>query len=82
MVANIPEKPTLDDIKQTWSTYWEEQGTYRFDRSAKPRVAWSGVSTADTLELRSPLCSGARPTSRLPSVALRPTVLVGCPAAP
>ena len=32
MVANIPEKPTLDGIEHTWSTYGEEQGTYRFDR--------------------------------------------------
>ena len=41
MVANIPEKPTLDGIEHTWSTYWEEQGTYRFDRSANREAVYS-----------------------------------------
>ena len=34
MAAKIPEKPTLDGVEQTWSARWEEQGTYRFDRTA------------------------------------------------
>jgi valyl-tRNA synthetase len=29
----LPEQPTLDGIEAKWSTVWEEQGTYRFDRS-------------------------------------------------
>jgi valyl-tRNA synthetase len=28
-----PEKPTVDGIEPTWAQVWEEQGTYRFDRS-------------------------------------------------
>ena len=30
---SVPDKPTLDGIEATWSQRWEEQGTYRFDRS-------------------------------------------------
>ena len=34
MSANrLPDKPTLDGIESTWAAVWEEQGTYRFDRS-------------------------------------------------
>ncbi|MDQ6875688.1 MAG: valine--tRNA ligase [Actinomycetota bacterium] len=29
----IPDKPTLDGLEERWSAVWEEQGTYRFDRS-------------------------------------------------
>jgi len=29
----VPDKPTLDGIEATWSQAWEEQGTYRFDRT-------------------------------------------------
>ena len=29
----MPEKPTLDGLEQVWVARWEEQGTYRFDRS-------------------------------------------------
>jgi valyl-tRNA synthetase len=28
-----PEKPTVDGIEPKWAAVWEEQGTYRFDRS-------------------------------------------------
>ncbi|HEX5588181.1 MAG TPA: valine--tRNA ligase [Acidimicrobiia bacterium] len=28
-----PEKPSLDGLEQKWSTRWEADGTYRFDRS-------------------------------------------------
>ena len=30
----IPEKPSLEGLEERWSQRWEEQGTYRFDRSA------------------------------------------------
>jgi len=29
----VPDKPTLDGIEATWSQTWEDQGTYRFDRT-------------------------------------------------
>jgi valyl-tRNA synthetase len=29
----VPEKPSLDGIEDRWIAVWEEQGTYRFDRS-------------------------------------------------
>ncbi|MGZ8758439.1 MAG: class I tRNA ligase family protein, partial [Aeromicrobium sp.] len=29
----VPEKPVLEGLEATWSARWEEQGTYRFDRS-------------------------------------------------
>ncbi|HEY8374665.1 MAG TPA: valine--tRNA ligase [Pseudonocardiaceae bacterium] len=28
----LPEKPSLDGLEQKWSGYWEENGTYRFQR--------------------------------------------------
>ncbi len=31
--ARVPEKPTVDGLEQRWTQVWEEQGTYRFDRS-------------------------------------------------
>ena len=30
-----PERPTLDGLEQTWSSRWEADGTYTFDRSAQ-----------------------------------------------
>jgi valyl-tRNA synthetase len=33
MVASIPDKPTLEGLEAKWRARWEEQGTYRFDRS-------------------------------------------------
>ena len=34
MSANsLPDKPTLDGIEAKWVSVWQEQGTYRFDRS-------------------------------------------------
>ena len=30
----MPERPTLDGLEATWSSAWQEQGTYAFDRSA------------------------------------------------
>ncbi|MGI9085829.1 MAG: valine--tRNA ligase [Aeromicrobium sp.] len=29
----MPDKPVLEGLEATWSQRWEEQGTYRFDRS-------------------------------------------------
>ena len=31
---SVPEKPGLDGLEARWDTAWEEQGTYRFDRTA------------------------------------------------
>ena len=33
-MAEIPEKPTLDGIEALWIDTWENEATYRFDRSA------------------------------------------------
>lgn len=33
MSRNIPDKPSLDGIEAKWDAHWEEEGTYRFDRS-------------------------------------------------
>jgi valyl-tRNA synthetase len=30
---NVPDKPTLDGLEAKWDAAWEEQGTYRFDRT-------------------------------------------------
>jgi valyl-tRNA synthetase len=40
----VPEKPSLDGLEDKWSAAWEEQGTYRFDRTAER----SGVYSIDT----------------------------------
>src|SRR6478735_8281611 len=29
----LPEKPTVDGLEDRWASVWQEQGTYRFDRS-------------------------------------------------
>ena len=33
-MSTVPEKPSLDNIETKWMTYWDEQGTNRFDRGA------------------------------------------------
>ena len=33
-MANLPERPSLDGIEAEWVQAWEDEGTYRFDRSA------------------------------------------------
>ncbi len=33
MSRNIPEKPALEGLEAKWGAYWEEAGTYRFDRT-------------------------------------------------
>ena len=31
---SVPEKPSLDGLEPRWDQAWDEQGTYRFDRTA------------------------------------------------
>ncbi|HUY49730.1 MAG TPA: valine--tRNA ligase [Streptosporangiaceae bacterium] len=33
-LARLPAKPQLDGLEDKWSAVWEQQGSYRFDRSA------------------------------------------------
>ena len=33
LVNAVPDKPVLEGLEASWSQRWEEQGTYRFDRS-------------------------------------------------
>ncbi|HLU75331.1 MAG TPA: valine--tRNA ligase [Nonomuraea sp.] len=40
----MPGKPSLDGLEQVWVARWEEQGTYRFDRS-KPREQIYSIDT-------------------------------------
>ncbi|MDP1876764.1 MAG: valine--tRNA ligase [Actinomycetota bacterium] len=42
--SRLPDKPTLDGIEAKWTAAWEEQGTYRFDRS-KPRAQVFSIDT-------------------------------------
>jgi valyl-tRNA synthetase len=37
----IPERPSLDGLEAKWSARWEEEGTYRFDRSATRAEVYS-----------------------------------------
>ncbi len=39
-----PEKPTIDGLEEKWAAVWEEQGTYRFDRS-KTRAEVYAIDT-------------------------------------
>ncbi len=38
---SVPPKPSLDGLEAQWSAHWEEQGTYRFDRSASRAEVFS-----------------------------------------
>jgi len=40
----MPEKPSLEGLERKWGAYWQEQGTYRFDRS-KPREQIYSIDT-------------------------------------
>nr|SBO99203.1 Valyl-tRNA synthetase [Nonomuraea gerenzanensis] len=42
--ASMPDKPTLDGLEQVWVARWEDEGTYRFDRSA-PRERVFSIDT-------------------------------------
>jgi valyl-tRNA synthetase len=33
MTRRVPERPGLEGLEEKWDRHWEEQGTYRFDRS-------------------------------------------------
>jgi len=33
MTRNIPDKPSLDGLEEKWDERWENDGTYRFDKS-------------------------------------------------
>ena len=39
--ARVPEKPTVDGLEARWTQVWEEQGTYRFDRSKSREQVFS-----------------------------------------
>jgi len=41
---SVPEKPGLDGLEARWDQVWEDQGTYRFDRTADR----DGVYSIDT----------------------------------
>ncbi len=40
----MPDKPTLDGLEQVWVARWEDEGTYRFDRS-RPREQVFSIDT-------------------------------------
>ena len=37
----VPEKPTVDGLEERWAQVWQEQGTYRFDRSKTREQVYS-----------------------------------------
>ena len=37
----MPEKPSLDGLEERWNSVWEEQGTYRFDRTKSREEIYS-----------------------------------------
>ncbi|MGI9196281.1 MAG: valine--tRNA ligase [Candidatus Nanopelagicales bacterium] len=44
MSARLPDKPSIDGIEQRWVQRWEDDGTYRFDRS-RPRDEVYSIDT-------------------------------------
>ncbi len=40
----VPDRPSIDGLEARWSARWEDEGTYRFDRSA-PRDAVFAIDT-------------------------------------
>ncbi len=40
----VPDKPTLEGLEAKWSTIWQAEGTYRFDRS-RPREEVFSIDT-------------------------------------
>jgi valyl-tRNA synthetase len=42
--SRIPAKPTIDGIEPVWAQRWEDEGTYRFDRS-RPRAEVYSIDT-------------------------------------
>jgi valyl-tRNA synthetase len=43
-VTKLPEKPTIDGLEAKWRARWEEDGTYRFDRT-KARAEVFSIDT-------------------------------------
>ncbi len=39
--AQPPDKPTVDGLEDRWAAVWEEQGTYRFDRTKERAEIYS-----------------------------------------
>jgi valyl-tRNA synthetase len=37
----LPEKPTIDGLEARWAAHWQEDGTYRFDRTAERADVYS-----------------------------------------
>jgi len=48
MPREIPEKPALEGLEDTWAAAWEQDGTYRFDRSAALAAGKDAVYAIDT----------------------------------
>ncbi|MCU1457575.1 MAG: valyl-tRNA synthetase [Actinomycetia bacterium] len=44
MALNLPEKPTIDGLEDTWARRWETDGVYRFDRT-KTRAEVYSIDT-------------------------------------
>src|SRR5437868_9811031 len=40
-MQSVPEKPTVDGLEEKWLSIWEDQGTYRFDRSKSREEIYS-----------------------------------------
>ena len=43
-MVSPPDKPSLEGLEERWSTRWEADGTFRFDR-AKPRAEVFSIDT-------------------------------------
>jgi valyl-tRNA synthetase len=43
-MAHVPDKPALEGLEEKWSSRWEADGTYRFDRS-QPREHVYSIDT-------------------------------------
>jgi valyl-tRNA synthetase len=43
--VRVPDKPALEGLEDKWSRVWEEQGTYRFDRSVGERSRVYAIDT-------------------------------------
>jgi valyl-tRNA synthetase len=36
--TGVPENPALEDLENKWAGHWEQDGTYRFERSARSAI--------------------------------------------
>jgi valyl-tRNA synthetase len=43
--VDVPQKPALEGLEAKWNRIWEEQGTYRFDRSVASREQVFSIDT-------------------------------------